>query len=80
MVLLPLGLNTPSLSLEGSNATLQPSKFNIDRDIPLVGRPRHWATVFLGSGDRCAVHAVALLLPEGILNWIAVPNFLETQP
>jgi len=34
MVLLPLGLNTPSLRLEGSNATLHLSNFNIERDIP----------------------------------------------
>ena len=33
MVLLPLGLDTPSLRLEGSNATHHP-KFNIVRDIP----------------------------------------------
>jgi hypothetical protein len=38
MVLLPLGLDTPSLRLEGSNATHHP-KFNIVRDIP-------------GSGER----------------------------
>ncbi|GHE00930.1 hypothetical protein GCM10008024_14530 [Allgaiera indica] len=33
MVLLPLGFDTPSLRLEGSNATPH-SKFNIRRDIP----------------------------------------------
>jgi hypothetical protein len=34
MVLLSVGLNTPSLRLRESNATLQSEKFNIDRDIP----------------------------------------------
>lgn len=33
MVLLPFGFDTPSLRLEGSNATPH-SKFNIVRDIP----------------------------------------------
>jgi hypothetical protein len=34
MVLLSIGLNTPSLRLRESNATLQSKKFNIQRDIP----------------------------------------------
>jgi hypothetical protein len=34
MVLLSVGLNTPSLRLRESNATLHSAKFNIDRDIP----------------------------------------------
>jgi hypothetical protein len=34
MVLLSIGLNTPSLRLRESNATLHSAKFNIDRDIP----------------------------------------------
>jgi len=36
MVLLSFGLNTPSLRLRESNATLHPKKFNIDRDIPAL--------------------------------------------
>ena len=36
-VALRLGLNTPSLRLEESNANLTPN-FYIDRDIPLVGQ------------------------------------------
>jgi hypothetical protein len=40
MVLLsPFGLDTPRLRLRESNATLQSSKFNINRDIP---RSRRW--------------------------------------
>ena len=34
MVLLPLGMNTPSLRLEGSSTTPHQLEFNIDRDIP----------------------------------------------
>jgi len=34
MVLLSVGLNTPSLRLRESNATLHSEKFNIERDIP----------------------------------------------
>jgi hypothetical protein len=38
MVLLPLGLNTPSLRLEGSSTTPHQMDFNIERDIPRDGR------------------------------------------
>jgi hypothetical protein len=37
MVLLSIGLNTPSLRLRESNATLHSEKFNSDRDIPTRG-------------------------------------------
>lgn len=36
MLLSPFGLDTPSLRLRESNATLHSEKFNIDRDIPKV--------------------------------------------
>lgn len=35
-MLLSVGLNTPSLRLRESNATLHSAKFNIDRDIPSI--------------------------------------------
>ncbi len=36
MLLSPFGLDTPSLRLRESNATLHSEKFNIDRDIPHI--------------------------------------------
>lgn len=38
-MLLSVGLNTPSLRLRESNATLHSAKFNIDRDIPSLNPP-----------------------------------------
>jgi len=49
-VLLPLGLDTPSLRLEGSNATSYPD-FNIRRDIP-IDAPEGKQTCLDAAGGR----------------------------
>jgi hypothetical protein len=70
MVLLSVGLNTPSLRLRESNATLHSAKFNIDRDIPLMNnRPRKtlgWRTPAEAMADEIAAFRSTVALETGI--------------